>query len=35
MLIVDSGSHDVEHAVKLFKSYFEHYSALEPTITVD
>lgn len=29
------GSHDVEHAVKLFKSYFEHYSALEPTITVD
>ncbi|KAI5820293.1 peptidase M18 [Pyronema omphalodes] len=29
------GSADVEHAVKLFRSYFEHYSALEPKILVD
>jgi len=29
------GAHDVEHAVKLFKCYFEHYSALEPKILVD
>jgi len=29
------GSHDVEHAVKLFKAYFENYSRLEPQIMVD
>jgi aspartyl aminopeptidase len=30
-----SGAHDIEHAVKLFKSYFKHYSVLEPKILVD
>ncbi|KAF8251139.1 peptidase M18, aminopeptidase I [Wilcoxina mikolae CBS 423.85] len=29
------GAHDIEHAVKLFKAYFEHYSVLEPKILVD
>ncbi|KAI5793148.1 peptidase M18 [Geopyxis carbonaria] len=29
------GTHDVENAVKLFKSYFENFSHLEPKILVD
>lgn len=29
------GSHDVEHAVKLFRAYFEGYSELEARILVD
>ncbi|KAF3937227.1 hypothetical protein ABW19_dt0207453 [Dactylella cylindrospora] len=28
------GAYDVEHAIKLFKSFFEKYTALEPTIFV-
>ncbi|KAJ6260951.1 Aspartyl aminopeptidase [Drechslerella dactyloides] len=28
------GAHDVEHAVKLFKAFFERYTKLEPTIFV-
>ncbi|KAI0390815.1 aspartyl aminopeptidase-like protein [Xylariaceae sp. FL0594] len=29
------GTYDVEHAIKLFESYFSHYSELEPKIFVD
>ncbi|RPB16257.1 peptidase M18, aminopeptidase I [Morchella conica CCBAS932] len=29
------GAHDVEHAVKLFKTYFNNFSQLEPKILVD
>jgi aspartyl aminopeptidase len=29
------GSHDVGHAIRLFTSFFNHYSALSPTILVD
>jgi len=29
------GTHDVHHAVRLFSSFFQHYSALEATILVD
>ncbi|KAF3166726.1 hypothetical protein TWF788_011567 [Orbilia oligospora] len=28
------GAHDVEHAIKLFKAFFQKYTALEPTIFV-
>lgn len=29
------GSHDVEHGIKLFASFFAHYSDLEPKILID
>lgn len=29
-----SGAYDVEFAIKLFKKFFERYTALEPTIFV-
>lgn len=29
------GSHDVGHAIRLFTSFFNHYSTLSPTILVD
>ena len=30
-----SGADDVEHAVKLFKKYFERYTKLEGNILID
>ena len=29
------GAHDVEHAVRLFESFFQHFSVLEPKILID
>ncbi|KAI1816784.1 aspartyl aminopeptidase-like protein [Poronia punctata] len=29
------GTYDVDHAIKLFESYFSHYSTLEPKIFID
>lgn len=29
------GVYDVDHGIKLFESFFEHYSKLESTIMVD
>lgn len=29
------GTHDVEYAINLFQSFFDHYCEVEPTIFVD